>query len=238
VMEVGAANQMMTSASQPLGDLLLASGWYLNPHQLQNSYTAISFATYKERYCMTYLGDTCPEAFATLFSPEPTTGLPRVDLLGVSSLLLVRGDYPAQTLAHPPAGWRVAGETADSVTWTRRTPVAGAGGVAWTSPGTTVSAVEAGATRTSFHVDHVPPGGGTVVLSLLDWPGYSTSAGSIADPVDGYLLTIHLPPSAQGQSVDVGFHPPGWSLELGSWVLALVVGAAWSVVAGVRRRRS
>jgi hypothetical protein len=238
VMEVGAANQMMTSASQPLGDLLLASGWYLNSHQLQNSYTAISFATYKQRYCMTYLGDTCPEALTTLFSPEPTTGLPRVDLLGVSSLLLVRADYPAQTLAHPPAGWRVAGETAHSVTWTRRTPVPGAGGVAWASPGTTVSAVEAGATRTSFHVDRVPPGGGTVVLSLLDWPGYSTSAGSIADPVDGYLLTIHLPASAQGQIVDVGFHPPGWPLELGAWALALVAGAAWSVVAGVRRRRS
>jgi hypothetical protein len=115
--------------------------------------------------------------------------------------------------------------------------VPGAGGVAWTSPGTAVSAVEAGATRTSFHVDRVPPGGGTVVLKLLDWPGYATSAGSLEDPVDGYLLTLHLPASAQGQSVDVGFHPPGWPAELGAWALALVAGAAWSVVAAARRRR-
>jgi hypothetical protein len=237
VMEVGAANEMMTNASHPIGDLLLASGWYLNPHAVQNTYTTISYQAYRVRYCVAYNGDTCPEAFATLFSTEPTTGLPRVDLLGVNSLLLVRADYPAQTLSHPPAGWRVAGEAAHSVTWTRRTPVPGAGGVAWMSPGTSVSAVEAGATSTSFHVDQVPPEGGTVVLKLLDWPGYATSAGSITDPVDGYLLTIHIPPSVQGQNVDVGFHPPGWPLELGAWALALVAGAAWSVVAAVRRRR-
>jgi hypothetical protein len=237
VMEVGAANPMMTLSSAPTKDLLLASGWYLNPHDVQNTYTAISHAAYKDRYCMTYLGDTCPEALATLFSVEPSTGRERVDLLGVSSLVLVRADFPPGELAHPPTGWRVAGETAYSVTWTRRTPVPGAGGVAWTSPGTSVSAVRAGATSTSFRVDRVPSGGGTVVLSLLDWPGYSTSAGSIAQPVDGYLVTVDVPASARGRTLHVAFHPPGWSAEVGAWVLALLVGTAWSGVAAVRRRR-
>jgi hypothetical protein len=237
VMVVGAVNHMETSGPAPTHDLLLASGWFLNPHDVQNTYTAISHNAYKARYCMTYLGDTCPEAFSTLFSVEPTTGRERVDLLGVSSLVLVRADYPAQTLAHPPAGWRVAGETAYSVTWTRRTPVPGAGSVAWTSPGTSVSAVDAGTTETTFRVDGVPAAGGTVVLSLLDWPGYSTSAGTIADPVDGYLLTLHVPASAAGQTVDVGFRPPGWLAEVGAWLLALVTGSVWSVVAVLRRAR-
>jgi hypothetical protein len=238
VMEVGAANSMMTSHSAPTQDLLLASGWYLNPHDVQNTYTTISHDAYKARYCMTYLGDTCAEALSTLFSIEPITGRERVDLLGVSSLVLVRADYPARVLAHPPAGWRVAGETPYSVTWTRRTPIAGAGGVAWTSPGTSVSAVHAGTTSTTFRVDRVPATGGTVVLSLLDWPGYSTSSGSLAAPVDGYLVTLRLPASAQGQTVDVGFRPPGWWAELGAWALALLAGAAWSVAAAVHRRRS
>ena len=75
------------------------------------------------------------------------------------------------------------------------------------------------------------------MLRLLAWPGYSTSAGTFTDPVDGYLLTLHVPPSAAGQDVDVAFHPPGWTAELGSWALALLVGSTWSVVAAVRRRR-
>jgi hypothetical protein len=75
------------------------------------------------------------------------------------------------------------------------------------------------------------------VLSLLAWPGYATSVGSLADPVDGYLVTVDLPASARGQVVHVGFHPPGWPLEVGAWALALVAGAAWSVTFAFRGRR-
>ena len=125
-------------------DVLLASGWYLDPHRLQNTYTAISELPFKNRYCMSYLGDTCPEALCDAVQHRADHGPDRVDLLGVSSLLLVRADYSRQTLRHPPAGWQVAGETTYSVTWTRSRPVPGAGGVAWTSPGTAVSAVRSG----------------------------------------------------------------------------------------------
>lgn len=238
VMEVGAADVLMRTDPAAARDLLLASGWYLNGHQVQNTYTAISHSAYKDRYCMTYTGDTCPQALHTLFSAEPTTGLRRVDLLGVSSLLLVREDFPARRLAHPPAGWQVTSRTAYSVLWTRRTPVTGAGGVAWTSPGVSVSAVDVGASGTSFRVDRMPASGGTVVLSLLDWPGYHADVGTLSDPVDGYLVTLHLPPSAAGDVVHVDFHPPGWPLELGAWLLALLGGAGWSVVHARSRRRA
>jgi hypothetical protein len=237
VMEVGAADLMMRSDPRAAHDLLLAAGWFLNDHPVQNTYTTISQEKYKLRYCMGYNGDTCRRALRTLFSVEPVTGRPRVDLLGVSSLLLVRQDYPAHRLDRPPAGWRVARSTLYSVLWTRRTPVPGVGHVAWTSPGTQVSGVTAGDTRTTFRVDRVPSSGGTVVLSLLAWPGYHTDVGSLADPVDGYLVTVHLSPSDQGRTVDVGFHPPGWTAEVGAWALALVVGAGWCGWHAVRRRR-
>jgi hypothetical protein len=132
----------------------------------------------------------------------------------------------------------VAERTPYAVLWTRRTPVAGAGGVAWTSPGTSVSAVSTSATRTSFRVDRVPTDGGTVVLSLLDWPGYATSTGSLDDPVDGYLVTVDVPASAQGETVDVTFHPPGWATEVAALLLALLGGAVWSVWSAVAARRS
>ena len=107
----------------------------------------------------------------------------------------------------------------------------------WTSPGTSVSDVDAATNGTSFRVDTVPAGGGTVVLSLLDWPGYATDVGSLAHPVDGYLVTVHLPASAQGETVHVDFHPPGWTVELAAWALALAGGAGWSLFYVVRRRR-
>jgi hypothetical protein len=74
-------------------------------------------------------------------------------------------------------------------------------------------------------------------MRLLDWPGYSTSAGSLADSVDGYLVTVHVPAGSAGQTVTVAFHPPGWYAELAAWVVALLAGAGWSLVHAVRRRR-
>ena len=53
-----------------------------------------------------------------------------------------------------------------------------------------------------------------------------TDVGILADPVDGYLVTVQLPASARGETVDVDFRPPGWTAEIAAWVLALVGGRA------------
>jgi hypothetical protein len=238
LLQVGATDELVRSRPGAASELPIGSAWYLTGVSAQSTYTAISHKSYKARYCVFFQGSTCPELLRTLFTVEPTTGERRVDLLGVSSLLLIRKNYPPEPLASPPPGWQVSAKTGYSVLWTRRTPVPGAGSVAWTSPGTTVSAVTSGATGTSFRVDQVPADGGTVALRLLDWPGYATSVGSLTDPVDGYLVTVHLPSSAAGSTVDVDFRPPGWTAEIGAWALALLAGAGWSVVAAVRVRRS
>jgi hypothetical protein len=205
---------------------------------MQSTYTALNFLAYKNRYCAYYQGDTCAEALSTLFSVEPTTGQRRVDLLGVSSLMLINKAFPRARLDAPPSGWRVAARTTNTTLWVRTHPLDGAGEVAWSSPGTRVSDVRIGDSGTSFRVDEVPADGGTVVLSLLDWPGYRTDVGGLADPVDGYLVTVDVPASAQGKTVHVEFRPPGWVAELLAWVLALAGGAAWSIVHAARRRRA
>jgi hypothetical protein len=237
VLQVGMSDGLLQSQPAFEGDLLLGSAWYLNPHSVQSTYTAISYDAYQERYCTSYQGSSCARLLTTLFTREPTTGRRRVDLLGVSTLLLVRRDFSGHRVRHPPPGWRVAATTMNTVLWVRRHPVPGAGDVAWSSPGTAVTQVHASTGGTSFRVAAVPASGGTVVLSLLDWPGYATDVGRLADPVDGYLVTVDLPAGSRGRVVHVDFHPPGWHLELGAWALALVAGTSWSVVAAVRRRR-
>jgi hypothetical protein len=239
LLQVGATDVLDRTDPSAARQLPIGSSWYLTGLTSQNTYTAVSQRSYKYRYCVYYQGDTCPDLLDTLFSTEPTTGRERVDLLGISSLLLVRADFPASRLTSPPPGWQVTERTPYAVLWTRRTPVPGAGHVVWTSPGTSVSSVAADATDTTFRVDRVPADGGTVVLSLLDWPGYSTSLGSLADPVDGYLVTVDVPASARGQTVDVAFSPPGWTAEIAAWGLALLGGVVWSLwtAVGVRRSR-
>jgi hypothetical protein len=235
VFQVGGADHLLQSEPAFQGDLLLGSAWYLNPHSVQSTYSAIGFAAYGQRYCTSYQGSSCVKLLTRLFTREPTTGQRRVDLLGVSTLLLVRPDFSPRTLRHPPPGWRVAAATPNTVLWVRRHPVPGAGGVAWSSPGTSVTHVDAASGGTSFRVAALPASGGTVVLSLLDWPGYSTDVGSLVDPVDGYLVTVHLRPGSNGRVVHVDFHPPGWHLELGSWLVAVVAGAGWSMASRGQR---
>ena len=214
-------------------EVLDGSMWYLNPHPVQNTYTTISYRAYYDRYCIRIHGQTCNDILDTLFSVEPTTGELRVDLLSVSTLLLIKADVGTPPV---PVGWHLTEETDRTVTWVRDAPLPTAGGPVWSSDGTAVR-VEGNSDRTlSLRVDEVPAGGGRVVLSRLAWPGYSTSVGSFGDPVDEYLLTLDLPDDAAGRTVTVHFAPPGWRLELLCLGLAVGGGTLWAAV--VRRRRS
>ena len=237
VMVVGDADAVVQEYPAAVQDLLVGSAWYLSGHRVQNSYTAVSNKAYFDRYCIRYQGSTCPEALKTLFDAEPSTGRSRVDLLGVSTLLLVRADFSPEVLHSPPPGWRVTRATRWAVTWVRREPVPGAGRPVWTSDGTAVTPLSSDDRTTRFRVEDVADGGGRVVLSALAWPGYSTDVGEVADPVDGYLLTVDLPQDARGRVVTVHFSPPAWPLELACWWLGIVVAVTWPTVAYLRRRR-
>jgi hypothetical protein len=219
-------------------DLLVGSAWLLSPHLVQNTYTAVSNGAYYHRYCMHYEGVTCPEALSTLFSREPVTGARRVDLLGISTIGLVRSDFGAPVLQHPPRGWHVVASSHWAVTWVRDHPVPGAGRPVWTAPGTRVDRVATDDRGASFRVRSVGRHGGRVVLSRIAWPGYGTDTGSLAEPVDGYLLTLDLPRDAAGRTVHVRFDPPGWWLELPSWWLGVLGGLAWSVAVALTGRRA
>ena len=94
-------------------------------------------------------------------------------------------------------------------------------------------------TTVRFRVDSVPAGGGQVVLSRLDWPGYSVDGGELAPSVRGYLLTVDVDDAAAGSVVTVSFTPPGWTIGLVSIALAtagILVWGAWSALAARRRR--
>lgn len=228
VMVVGDVSSLLEADASANADFLAGSAWYLNPHPVRNTYTTINHRGYRTAFDVGYEGSTSPEVLDGLLSREPTTGLPRVDLLAVSTLLFVRQDFPAGRLADPPSGWQVSETTAHAVTWVRNQPLPGAGRPVWTSPGTVVSAVSADDRTTRFRLDAAPPAGGRVTVATLDWPGYRTDVGAIGEPLDGYLLTVDVPAEAVGRTVTVQFAPPGWPFEVATWCLGVAAGLGWS----------
>jgi len=237
---VGSAERALHSRPGTADEVLVGSTWYLNPHPIHNAGTAISFRAYYEKFCMRWSGSTCRDALATLFEREPLTGRRWVDLMSISTVLVVRGVYPGMRLLHPPAGWHVAVRGVFTVTWVRDSPVPTAGGVVWSSPGTLVQTISSTDRDVSFRVRAVPARGGKVVLSRLAWPGYDVEGGGahLGKPVDDMLLTVVVPPGTEGGVVHLHYSPPGWRLELLTWWLGVGLAVLWSLAYLVLRRRT
>ncbi len=241
VFVVGDPEQALVNDPRTAADFLIASSWYINPQSVQNEYTTIGYRSYVQRYCVRYNGTTCPTVLQTLFADDPATGVPRVDLLSISTLQIFRSDFTDQQLASAPTGWYVAASTPSALTWVRDDPLPTSGGVSWSSAGTQVSVVSESARTLVLSVGEVPTGGGRVVLSRLDWPGYQVNGAGHAAPTDGYLLTLDVPASATGSTITVSFQPPGWTLEKWAVAAAVVGSLLWiglHLVLVARRRRS
>jgi hypothetical protein len=234
VLVIGLSPEVL-EAHPGLGrSILPGSLWDLTGKPVHNGYTPLGFRAYNNRFCVRFNGDACPEALDRMLETEPTTGLPWVDLHSISTLVLV--DLPPSRTAHPPTGWRIAHDDPPVVTWVRDDPLPTAGGVVWTSPGTHVREQEQTETTTTFRVDEVGPDP-TVVLSRIAWPGYQIDGATLAEPLGGHLIRVHLSPDAAGTTVTVRFRPPAWHLEIAALVAALALGLGWSLVAARGRRR-
>lgn len=216
-------------------ETLQANTWYVNSASVMNRYQLLGFRDFNAALCLDYLGGTCPDLLEALFEVRPATGLILADEIRVDTIQIIKAAVPPDMRDAPPAGWSVAEEGEHTVTWTRDDPLGSAGGVVWTSDGTSVTEVSRNSTEVSFRVDEVGDQG-TVALARLPWPGYSTSSGVFATPVDGFLLAVELSPADEGTVVSVVFRPPGWRLELACLSAALVAALAWSVVLARGRR--
>ena len=220
---IGNIEKVLVAHRAASRDFLMANSWYISPQDVQSTYTTIGYETYTKRFCVLYSGNLCPRGLTALFETDPGTGAVRADLLSVSSLQLLRTDFSAQRLDNPPAGWHVAHRSTYAVTWVRDRVLPRAGGVTWTSDGVRVTEQTRDTRSVTFTVDAVPAGGGRVVLSRLQWPGYTVSGAAFTDPTDGYLATVALTPGTVGKQVTVSFSPPGWALELATLAAATLL---------------
>jgi hypothetical protein len=233
VLVVGDVQAMGTMPNYQ--ETLVANLWYVNDHNVMNVYSVLQFNGFSSELCMDWRGSTCPELFSALFVPDEQTGVLLVDLLSINSLLVLNMDGTVDAPAEP-SGWSLRETGEYSYLYVRDDLVAPAGGVVWQSDGLEVTTVDTSETSVTLRVDKVPSDGGQIALSRLAWPGYSIDNGEFVDPVRGYLLSAHIDADAAGKTVEISFRPPGWALELASFVIAMAIAIVWPVM-HVRKRR-
>lgn len=218
---------------------LLSNQWYLSDVQVQNLYSPILFAKYTYDLCMDSHGWTCDHAVDTLFTKDPTTGKPLVDLLSIDTIQVLKPakPTPATELSSRkvPDGWTEIHRSDLSLVWVRDKPLMNTGGPVWTSSGLDVSTVSNSNQDLVLHVSS--NSGGTVVLSRLAWPGYDVSGASMAEPTRGYLVTLAIPAGAAGTNVSLTFEPPAWRFLVVTIYLAMAGGLAWCIAEYVFTRR-
>lgn len=212
-------------------ETLAGNMFYLNPASVQNSYSAVYYPPFQALTCMYYNGSTCGEAFTMIFAELPQTGLPVVDVLGVSTVQAIKAGVAESAWSVVPDGWHVVEDTALTRTIVRDDPIDPAGSVAWSSDGTEVTVLEEDAMGVTFRVDDVPASGGTVALSRIPWPGYRVDGATIAEePVDTMLLGIDIPSDARGTTVTVSYWSPGWQLQVASGALLVLLLGGWTLL--------
>ena len=214
---------------------LMGNLWYLSPTRVSSLYTVLPYSTFSKDLCMDLRGATCEDALDTLWTRDPDTGLPVADLMGVSTILAIKATFPEAPA--PPDGWRLVAEGEYTWLFERDDQVPGAGGVAWTGRGTSVTVVESSETAVSIRVDEVGSDA-RVVLGRLDYPGYVIDGAEHADPVRDWLLTVDTSGAEPGDVVTVSFRPPGLPLMIAALALCAVILVGWPILQRRWRRRT
>ncbi len=221
-------------------ETLVSNSWYLADKPVHNLYSPIMYTAYSEDLCMTSHGWTCAGAIFKLLEVDEATGRTVAELLDVDTIQILREpqDVDGAILRSriAPAGWTEVDRTEDSATWVRDEIAGAVGEPVSTTAGTEVEVLSNDDEELSFEVTRTAPEGGSVVLSRLDWPGYSVTNGTFADPTRGYLLTVDVAPDSEGEVVTVSFEPPAWNVLVPLMWVAIGASLLWGLFGGVLRR--
>lgn len=227
-----------TGSADAWDETLVGNLWYVTEEDVQNAYSAVYYTPYNSLTCMQYNGSTCGALFSRLFTTMPETGKTVADLMGVSSVQAVKAVVPKKDWSVVPEGWHVEEDTEKTRLIVRDEPVAGAGSVVWSSPGTEVTVLHEDDMGVSFRVDAIDDDGGQVALSRIPWPGYQVDGGTVsAEPVDTFLLGVDIDAEQLGKTVTVSFYAPGYPAQLAAAVLLLLLLLGWPALRLLGRRR-
>ncbi|WP_229051816.1 hypothetical protein [Aeromicrobium sp. Leaf350] len=225
---------MLSANPDGYSETLLANSWYLTGKDAASVYTVVRFKRMSEILCSGERGETCPDAYERLFQRDGDDRTIADDMM-LNTVVVMKDDVNDRPV--PPDGWTL--ETFEH-TWivSRDEPVGRAGSVVH-ADGAEVTVESSSTTEVRFRVDEVTADDASVAFSRIAWPGYRVDGpASVGDPRRDFLLSVDLEDAAPGDVVTVQFRPPGWTLELASAAVALLIAAGWSVAHPLVRRRA
>ena len=203
------------------------------PAEVINGYSSLVPEELGGLLCLSDNGYACLEAPAKLFSVEPQTGLPYIDLLGVSQVMVQRGAMLDAFEQARSEEWTVSDEGPWWVMYRNGTAL-GESPVVWASDGARVD--PAGSTdRVSL------PAGGRIALSRPLWPGTTVSVGGVEadlEPVGDVFVGARFEQAVSGE-LRIGHELPGrrTSVVIGTAGAVVLVGCAVAAVTVSRRAR-
>ncbi|WP_405133015.1 hypothetical protein [Nocardia sp. NBC_01388] len=191
-----------------------------------NAYTPIGYRKFSKLLCMGWDGSTCPAAYRTAFSVEPSTGRTFVDLMKVDRVVLQRAQYPDARNQPAPAGWKwVDYPDHEHYIWVLERE----GGQISTNPGPAytrdVTYTQVGRDSVTSRLRVTSGEGGRMVFARLAWPGYRVTLDgkdigfhTVAD----IFLAVDIPPGTHYADLVVSRRPPGWKIGIAAALAGLL----------------
>ena len=193
-----------------------------------NGYTPNGYYWFGDMLCMRWDSSVCSDAFRRLFAPEPTTGLPPVDLMKLDRVVLQRALFPGVDAWSAPPGWKWVDypgheryirvlEREQGLISTHNGRISVAQGV------------EAAAQAESWASSRVrvsSDAGGRVVFARLGWPGYRATLDGHPIPISTVAKTfvaVDIPAGTNAATLELSWRPPGWKVGIGSAIAGLLV---------------
>jgi hypothetical protein len=212
------------------GNMLAAAGY-----DTVNRYTGIGYTKFMLGLSVDYHGSLMESSMVRhMWQQVPGYDARVVDVVGVDTVVMGRGQFPAKAYI-PPADWRtVLKDDVRQVLQRRDVPAPGPR----VTPSRGVEVVGAADEGQGVRVSVHSASGGTVLVDRLDWPGYSatTDDGAAVDVHEGPLGLVELAVPAGSTVIHLGYEVPGLRTGLVAATLGLLVGLAHQLV--WRRRRA
>lgn len=200
-----------------------------------NAYTGLGFTDFSTAFCMSYVGESCPDGYRTLWRRTGEGGRPLADLMRVDTVVAQRALIPD---APSEPGWRTT-ENDSVVTVLHRTapqPFPD-GRLGYVASGLRVTSdTDTGTTAETVRFDATT--GGDLVFARLNWPGYRADVNGTPVAVDSGpagLVVVRVPAGTSG-TLHLAWTPPGLPLGIGAALAGLAGAIALGVLHLLRRR--
>jgi hypothetical protein len=203
-----------------------------------NGYNPFADPSLTKVLCFSWISASCPEVADKLFEKDSRTGVPMIDLLGVSLVTVERGPLVDSFRRLSDRNWVESGESESTVSFSRAHPLAD-DSISWASPGIEVSAITREEQSDTFEISAPSGSTGEIIFARAWYPGYGVTLNGQALPVAVYrdlFPKVEIPAGAHGR-LEITYWPAGLTAGLAIAGCSLLASLLVPLM-GLYRRRS